>query len=316
MIVVLGGGPAGASAAIAGRLAGEEVLLVEKSKFPRHKVCGEFLSPEARPLLERAGVSIERASSIRRVHMRFARVEKTFRLPEPALGISRYALDAALLDRAVACGAQVALHGPAAQVIAHGRQTPSLRGRRLFGFKAHFSGPVNDAVELYFFRGGYAGLNAVEDGATNVCGVLPEDVLAGCGFDVDAAVRSFEPLADRLVPMSRTMRWLTVAPLVFEQRTEAAGDKYLAGDALSFVDPFTGSGMLCAIVSGRMAGEAAVRKTPVEKYLAECRRSLARPFEMSSLFRQVLVSGWAERLAPFVPGAVLYRLTRPRFAQQ
>ena len=45
-IVIVGAGPAGASAAIRLANAGRRVLLVEKEKFPRAKLCGEFISPE------------------------------------------------------------------------------------------------------------------------------------------------------------------------------------------------------------------------------------------------------------------------------
>ena len=50
---VLGGGPAGSTAALAAIEAGARVRIYEKSQFPRHKVCGEFLSPEVTPVLER-----------------------------------------------------------------------------------------------------------------------------------------------------------------------------------------------------------------------------------------------------------------------
>jgi hypothetical protein len=53
---VHGAGPAGCSAAITARLAGAEVHLYDPSPFPCHKVCGEFLSPEALPILDRLGV--------------------------------------------------------------------------------------------------------------------------------------------------------------------------------------------------------------------------------------------------------------------
>ena len=52
---VVGAGPAGSAAAILLARAGRKVLLVEKDTFPRHKVCGEFLSSDALPLLERLG---------------------------------------------------------------------------------------------------------------------------------------------------------------------------------------------------------------------------------------------------------------------
>lgn len=314
MIVIRGGGPAGAAAAIAALQMGCPAKILEKSRFPRHKVCGEFLSPEAIPLLERAGIRFPEAAKVRRISLCFPRSGKSFSLPEPAIGISRYSLDAALIGRAETLGAEVATDGPEPKIVAHGRRSRSTRGGRLFGFKAHFAGPANDACELYFFESGYVGVSPVEQGMTNVCGVLPEEFLRSVDFEIDTALASFRPLMERLAPLTRVFDWLTVAPLVFEQKKDVPPETYLAGDALSFVDPFTGSGMLCALASGWMAGEAAVQGEPVARYLARCEASFLRAFRCSSFFRQVLATQWAEQLAPFLPGSLLYRLTRPSIA--
>ena len=48
---VVGGGPAGVMAAFAAMREGAPARIFEKSAFPRHKVCGEFLSPAILPLL-------------------------------------------------------------------------------------------------------------------------------------------------------------------------------------------------------------------------------------------------------------------------
>ena len=45
-VLIAGGGPAGASLAIRLAAAGRDVVLVERDRFPRHKLCGEFISPE------------------------------------------------------------------------------------------------------------------------------------------------------------------------------------------------------------------------------------------------------------------------------
>src|SRR6202165_3361421 len=56
-VIIAGGGPAGASAAIHLSTRGARVLLVEQKKFPRAKLCGEFISPECAPHFERLGVA-------------------------------------------------------------------------------------------------------------------------------------------------------------------------------------------------------------------------------------------------------------------
>ena len=321
MVQVVGAGLAGSAAAIAARREGAQVLLYEKSRFPRHKVCGEYLSPEIVPLLRDLGLWDEfqaaNPAAIRRLVLHFRKSQKRSQLPEPAFGLSRYALDHLMLRHAVNLGVE---HAPASApelltgpvVLAHGRQTPSVRGSRLFGFKAHFEGPVDDAIDLFFFGPCYVGVNPVEGGVTNVCGLGPEEILSRQDFDIDALVQTCPALAERLAPLHRKMKWLTAGPLRFANRFREQFEPncYPAGDALSFVDPFTGSGMLSALTMGRLAGIAAARGTPVDQYIAQCRRRLEKPFQFSSVIRALLATQWAERLSMVVPSRLLVRLTR------
>lgn len=323
-LTVIGGGPAGACAAITACRHGAQVDLFERSKLPRHKVCGEFVSPEMLPLLEALGVAREFSdrgpARIGRLLLQFGSRKKVAALPESAYGLSRYAFDDLLFRRAVEAGARHVSSPAAADptppvVIAHGRKDAvSGKGGRIFGFKAHYRGPAGDAIELHFFDGGYVGINAVENGVTNVCGLARESLLAGIGFEYDALIEAVPSLRDRLGPLTRSMDWLTTGPLVYGNRFEETPREgvYPAGDALSFVDPFTGSGMYCAVVSGMIAGRSAARGVAAADHLRECREALGRPFAFASFFRSVVAAGWAEHLLPLVPGAWLYRLTRPR----
>jgi len=317
-VTVLGAGPAGASAAIAALQAGAAVNLIEKSRFPRHKVCGEFLSPEIVPVLQELGVwsafQASQPATIRRLSVYFPKSQKRCPLPECAFGLSRYRFDQLLFDHAIEAGARLN-STPASKplIIAHGRKSVLPRGRRLFGFKAHFTGPADDAVELSFFQGCYVGINCVEEGITNVCGLGPENVLTKFDFDIDALIHSFAPLAHRLRPLSRQFAWLNSGPLEFGNRLaeELEPGCYPAGDALSFVDPFTGSGLLSAVTTGCLAGRSAAQGVSSADYLAACAKVIGSPFRVSSVLRSAVRSGWAERLMPLVPGALLVKLTRP-----
>ena len=116
-VVVVGAGPAGASAAIRLAREGFEVALVDRARFPRAKPCGEFLSPGATPILEELGVrgAVESAGALRlervRIDAHGASVELDFPndLGAPAWGysLSRFALDAILVDAARRAGARV-----------------------------------------------------------------------------------------------------------------------------------------------------------------------------------------------------------------
>ncbi len=321
-INIVGGGPAGSAAALAALRQGAQdtrVRVIERSRLPRHKVCGEFFSPEIGPELEQLGAwsaFLEAGPArVRRTVLHFGSREKTSRLPELAFGLSRYTFDKLMLDRALGAGANLAseIGDEVPQIIATGRRaTGTPRGQRLFGFKAHFDGPVDDAVELFFFERGYVGVTAIEGGRTNVCGLAPETFLSRFGFEYDDIVMHCPALCDRLKPLQRVTPWFSTGPLQYGQAFANGGDAYPAGDALSFVDPFTGSGLLAAVRSGAMAGRAAAIGQPVAEYLRDCRASLRQPFQVAGVLRRALEGGWAEKLAPLAPARLLFALTRPR----
>lgn len=316
-ITIIGGGPAGSAAAIAARYEGAQVHVIEKSKFPRHRVCGEFFSPEIQPALEQLKAWEQfvaaRPARIRRMHLHFGRSEKSSKLAEPAWGLSRYTFDNLLFETTPgAVSDSTARKGgglSVAQIIATGRHSSEPKGRRLFGFKAHFTGPATDAVELFFFDRSYVGINAVENNQTNVCGLAPEDQLKKFNFDFDGFLTQSPALRDRLKPLSRSMKWISTGPLHFTQASNPG--VFLAGDALSFVDPFTGSGLVAAVKTGTLAGTFAARGASTAEYYEECRAMLKRPFEIAGIFRRAVRSGWADYLAGLVPGRLLFALTRP-----
>jgi menaquinone-9 beta-reductase len=329
-VTVIGAGPAGCSAAIAARLEGAQLILYEKSKFPRHKVCGEFLSPEIAPLLDRLGVwnTVEETGPARYASLALyfldsagePRNSKTTRFTERPYGLSRFRLDEILLARSVALGAEVHTEQCGVEsagrpvVIAHGRKNMGQRsGDRLFGFKAHFTGPASDSVELYFFRGGYLGVNSIESGLTNVCGLAKEALLGAYDFEIDAFLRSMRVIRNRLEGMQPAMPWMHVAPLVYHGPAEVAGlGIYPAGDALSFIDPFTGTGILTGVWTGWLAGRFAASGLSCEEYLRVCRKSIAPAVMAAKTFRRMVLRGWGGTLVRLMPGRLLVAATRPR----
>ena len=113
--IILGAGPAGTASAIRLAQAGWSVALVEKSQFPRRKVCGEFLAAATLPLLDALGVAasfLEIAGPPVREVAIFA-ADRVLRAPMPAAAadlpwgraLCRERLDTLLRDRAVAVGA-------------------------------------------------------------------------------------------------------------------------------------------------------------------------------------------------------------------
>ena len=115
-VIIAGAGPAGSSAAIHLALGGLRVLLVEQKKFPRRKLCGEFISPECVHHFQRLGVADAMTCSVpsllsetvfysRRGH--HVSVPSTWFGGSAALGLSRAVMDDVLLRRAQACGVDV-----------------------------------------------------------------------------------------------------------------------------------------------------------------------------------------------------------------
>ena len=111
-VVVVGAGLAGSGIAAALAQRGWDVLLVERDRFPRHKVCGEFLSPEAQHSLQAFGL-LEDVSALGPVPLHAATITTPggatveMALPADAWGISRYALDARLAAAVERRGGQV-----------------------------------------------------------------------------------------------------------------------------------------------------------------------------------------------------------------
>jgi flavin-dependent dehydrogenase len=322
---VIGGGPAGTTAAIAARREGATVQLFEKARFPRHKVCGEFLSPDAALIFEKLGLLPAfldlKPLAVRTANVVIGRSAKRWTLREPAFGISRFALDAFLAEQACAAGVEIRretatdLTGPV--VIASGRHKSARSGQRHFGFKAHFRGPVTDSIDLFFDRGMYVGINGIETGESNVCGLASQDMLQRFAFQPDALMAAMPALAERLRPLTRTMDWLITGPLVYggDFESATADDVYTAGDALGFVDPFTGSGMLGAIATGYLAGRACAQGIPAWQHRSACRQVLLGQYRAASLFRKLVAWGIAEKLSWALPGNTLFELTRPAISR-
>jgi flavin-dependent dehydrogenase len=108
-VAVLGAGIAGSSLAKALADKGWETVLIDRQLFPRHKVCGEFLSPESQSILSSMGlrepVESLHPSLIKRTRLIFSRGDALdIPLPGVALGISRFLLDSTLHSAALNSG--------------------------------------------------------------------------------------------------------------------------------------------------------------------------------------------------------------------
>ncbi len=310
-VIIAGGGPAGASAAIRLATRGARVLLAEQKKFPRPKLCGEFISPECASLFERLKIADQMFAAhpaeltetvfYSRRGRRVSVPSSWFGSSGLALGLSRAEMDERLLRRAAAAGADVieeahvnellfenkvvcgvniktqrghATYRAPIVVDATGRSRtlarhaePNAKTKRsqrapMVAFKAHLQNTkvAPGACEIYFYRGGYGGLSSIEDGLSNLCFIASARDVRACGADADRVVRQIvwqnSRARETLQPARTQSPWLAVSLEGFGRHDVAPAKGIIAiGDAASFIDPFTGSGMLMALQSGELAGE-------------------------------------------------------------
>jgi flavin-dependent dehydrogenase len=216
--LVIGGGLAGSMVAIRLAATGRQVTLLEKETAAHHKVCGEFLSPEAVEYLNQVGIN---PLDLGAAAIRFVRLSSKQRvmekvLPFTALSLSRFTLDEALLSRAEERGCKVQrgsfvehlnmqdnlwlaqLRG-GESVCAHtvflANGKHDIRGWErahtgqcdLVAFKSHWqldpsqTDMLREFIELFLFPRGYGGLSLVERDVANLCLVVRQAELRRIG---------------------------------------------------------------------------------------------------------------------------------------
>ena len=102
-VIIVGGGLAGLSSAIHLSKYNLKVLLIEKNNYPKHKVCGEYISNEVLPYLNYLGIDVFSlgAQKIKRFELSTPKSKLLkSNLSLGGFGISRYVLDHALYEKA------------------------------------------------------------------------------------------------------------------------------------------------------------------------------------------------------------------------
>ena len=188
-IEIVGGGLAGLAAGLALRREGVPVTIFELGDYPRHRVCGEFISgldeATARSLGLREFLSDAHPHSSVTYHLR-DRALRPFRLPAPALGISRHTLDTRIAAAFVAEGGDLRTHTrepeadtPEGRVFAAGR---SRKGPFWVGLKVHVRQlELATDFEIHLGERAYVGLSRIETGDVNVCGIFAPARRQGAG---------------------------------------------------------------------------------------------------------------------------------------
>lgn len=315
-VVVVGAGPAGAATAMLLAEAGQDVVLLDRARFPRDKVCGEYLSPEGSRLLDRLGVlkAVETAGARPLRGMRIVAPDGTTLVGDyprsgryrgyrdHALAVPRRMFDAALVERARALPVRVREGFRVTDLLLEGRRVAGVEGlegaaagpperirarlvvgadgrasvvaRRLGLVRPHpwlhrlalvtyAEGVAHDPErgEIFLAPPAYSIVNPVGDDRVNLSLVVPagEGVRhkGDLGGYFDRTVAVLPSLRDRLRRSRRVGPVRALGPLAYHVEPPRHDGVLLVGDALGFLDPFTGEGIFTALRSAELAAEVA-----------------------------------------------------------
>lgn len=293
-VTIIGGGLAGLTAAIHLSKIGIRVLVIEKNSFPKHKVCGEYISNEVLPYLNWLDLNISGLQPTNISKLQFSTTNGAtinHKLSLGGFGISRYTLDEFLFKKALANGCKIiqetvenidfkddnftittsdnSIINSKIVIGAFGkRSTIDLKLNRNFiqkkshwlAVKAHYTGNFpNDLVGLHNFDGGYCGVSKVENDAINVCYLAD--------YETFKQYKNIEEYQKEIVSKNPNLRPifenctllfekpLTISQISFEKKQAVENHILMIGDSAGLIHPLCGNGMAMAIHSAKIASE-------------------------------------------------------------
>ena len=296
-LLIVGGGPAGAAAAITLARAGEQPVLIERTRETGDAICGGFLSWRTLETLAKLGVEADalNPAPTTRVRLFAGEWRADAPLPRPARSVSRRKLDTVLLAAAAAAGAGIergvavraidaivrlddgAELRPDTLFLASGKHDvrglarpaeargsdPTLGLRVRIAAAPGLTRLIGDAIELHLFDRGYVGIALQEDGSANVCMAVHRSRLNAAG-DPEALLAALgqecPALGERLAYRSGTEAIDAIANVPYGWRLcEGSAGLFRLGDQAGVIPSLAGEGMGIALASGVSAAEAFAR---------------------------------------------------------
>ncbi len=293
-VVIVGGGLAGLVSAIHLSKSALRILLIEKNEYPKHKVCGEYISNEVLPYLKSLEVD-PIALGAQRINRFLLSTAKNkiieSELPLGGFGISRYTLDAALAKRALENGVtlvqdtvvDIQFSNDTFKVItknnkeytakiaigAYGkREALDVKLNRGFmkkespflAIKTHVKGEFSsDLVALHNFKGGYCGVSKVENNIINLCYIVD--------YKSFKKFKSIEEFQEQVLFENKYLKTifeksepvftkpLTISQVSFAKKEPIEKHIIMCGDTAGLIHPLCGNGMSMAIRSGQLASK-------------------------------------------------------------
>ena len=333
-ILIIGGGLAGLTAAIHLVRADQKVTLIERNVYPKHKVCGEYISNEVLPYLKSLDVDpFAIGSKVIDTFEFSTQTGKQLRvtLPLGGFGVSRYALDNYLYEKAVSEGVTI-IHDKVEAVQfqngtfqietqnnsdgyiatyclgAFGKRSnlDKSLGRSFMkqsspwlGVKAHYKAnfPEN-VVGLHHFEGGYCGLSQVETGAVNACYLAHFDLFQKYK-DIDTFQNEVVFKNTKLYTFFRESELLfdkplTISQISFASKPPVENGVLMMGDTAGLIHPLCGNGMAMAIHSAKIASTCIIDHLNANTSRENLEANYAEKWEQT--FSKRLRSGyWLQR---------------------
>jgi menaquinone-9 beta-reductase len=291
-VIIIGGGLAGLCSAIHLSKYNLNILVIEKNSYPKHKVCGEYISNEVLPYLDYLGIDVFGLG---------AQKINTFELSTPknkllksdltlgGFGISRYTLDNTLYEKAKNSNVQtlqdsvtdVQFLDDNFSVVTKQNNTYKSKvvigayGKRsnlditldrnfikkkspFLAVKMHAKGGFpKDLVALHNFKGGYCGVSKVENDTINLCYITD--------FDAFKTYKDIDEFQEKVVFKNTYLKTifknsipvfeqpLTISQISFSNKTPIENHIIMCGDTAGMIHPLCGNGMSMAIRSAQLA---------------------------------------------------------------
>ncbi|MDD2674314.1 MAG: NAD(P)/FAD-dependent oxidoreductase [Flavobacterium sp.] len=292
-VLIIGGGLAGLTAAIHLSKIGLQVTVIEKNSYPKHKVCGEYISNEVEPYLNWLDLKISDLKPTNITKLEFSTASgKMIKsvLPLGGFGISRFALDEYLYKKTLENGCKI-IQDNVENILFKDNQfivttnNSILKSEIVIGafgkrsnvdqkmnrdfihkksywlaVKAHYSGDFpNDVVGLHNFKGGYCGVSKVENNRINICYLAD--------YKTFKQFKNIEEYQNSIVSENPHLRVifedssllfekpLTISQISFERKQTVENHILMIGDTAGLIHPLCGNGMAMAIHSAKIVSE-------------------------------------------------------------
>jgi geranylgeranyl reductase family protein len=343
-VLVIGGGPGGAAAAIELARGGADVRIVEKSRWPRAKTCGDGISPPGVREAKSLGLALDDRWPLGQGEIATpsgVRFRSGWRSETPwGTIVERAVFDARLMALAVAAGARFEPETTARELVANGAKpsvrlgkngaaaegaTGALAGKAGFGKHrtrlvairgyAESIRPLDAVFGLYFERGlspGYGWIFPLSDQRANVGILVGPRIVQRAGGDLRGLLTAWlrsSPVVRERLGAGADLGELSGGIIPTGRPRRVRRGVFLVGDAAGVADPFSAEGIFQAMATGRAAAQALLAGGPGRRAETAYRKAL-RPFDRNAAEAYRLRLGF-----DFVIDALGRRaLTRPKLA--